>query len=115
MFHTEGFGGPVGCNAVACQSETSSDRHGCGRSSEQIEISGVHIARHLARHDIKAELKILPSDLDVANTLLSHATDCSAGLLVMGAYGYSRYREFLLGGTTRTILKTMTLPIFMSH
>ena len=82
---------------------------------EQIENSGAQIARHLARHDINTELKILPSDIDVANTLLSFAADGGANLLVMGAYGHSRYRELLLGGTTRAILKTMTLPVFMSH
>jgi nucleotide-binding universal stress UspA family protein len=85
------------------------------KANEQIEISGAHMARHLARHRINAELKILYSELDAANTLLSHAVDRSADLLVMGAYGHSRYREFLLGGTTRTILQSMTLPVFMSH
>jgi nucleotide-binding universal stress UspA family protein len=82
---------------------------------QEIEIPGVDIARHLARHGINAELKILPHVIDVANTLLSYAADCSADLLVMGGYGHSRLREFVFGGTTRAMLQTMTLPVFMSH
>jgi nucleotide-binding universal stress UspA family protein len=46
---------------------------------------------------------------------LSHAADVSADLLVMGGYGHSRLREFILGGVTRTVLKAMTLPALMSH
>ena len=84
------------------------------RPNEDIEIGEVEIARHLARHAVNAELKILPAT-DVANTLLSYAAACSADLLVMGGYGHSRYREMFFGGTTNAILKTMTLPVFMSH
>jgi len=72
------------------------------------------IARHLARHAIRAEARVLPSG-DVANTLLSYAADSAADLLVMGGYGHSRFREVILGGATRGILQAMTLPILMSH
>jgi nucleotide-binding universal stress UspA family protein len=84
------------------------------RPNEDIEIGEVEIARHLARHAVNAELKVLPAT-DVANTLLSYAAACSAELLVMGGYGHSRYREMFFGGTTKAILNTMTLPVFMSH
>jgi len=47
--------------------------------------------------------------------LLSRAADLGADLLVIGAYGHSRVRELLLGGATRSILQTMTLPVLMSH
>jgi nucleotide-binding universal stress UspA family protein len=47
--------------------------------------------------------------------LLSHAADTSADLIVMGAYGHSRLREFILGGVTRGILSAMTVPTLMSH
>jgi nucleotide-binding universal stress UspA family protein len=47
--------------------------------------------------------------------LLSRATDLGADLLVIGAYGHSRVRELLLGGVTRSILESMTLPVLMSH
>ena len=53
--------------------------------------------------------------IGVGNTLLSRASDIGADLLVMGAYGHARVRELLLGGATRTILKSMTLPVLMAH
>ena len=74
------------------------------------------LARHLARHGITVEQKSISSGgIDVATALLSYAADESADLLVMGGYGHSRLREIVLGGTTRTILKSMTVPVLMSH
>jgi nucleotide-binding universal stress UspA family protein len=57
----------------------------------------------------------LGSDIDVADLLLSHASDSSADFIVMGGYGHSRLREFVLGGVTRSMLRTMTVPVLMSH
>jgi nucleotide-binding universal stress UspA family protein len=54
-------------------------------------------------------------DIDPANAILSHLASECADLLVMGAYGHSRLREFVLGGVTRTILGEMTVPVLMSH
>ena len=51
----------------------------------------------------------------VGELLLSRAADFNADLIVMGAYGHSRLRELVLGGVTRTLLKTMTVPVLMSH
>ena len=80
------------------------------------EIPGADIAHHLARHGLKVELKrIVSVDVDVTNTILSHAADIGCDLLVMGGYGHSRLREFVLGGVTRGILKSMTVPTLMSH
>jgi nucleotide-binding universal stress UspA family protein len=80
------------------------------------EIAGADIAHHLARHGLKVELKhIVVQDLDVGNTILSHAADTEADFIVMGGYGHSRLREFVLGGATRAILGAMTVPTFMSH
>jgi nucleotide-binding universal stress UspA family protein len=85
-------------------------------SREQDEIPGIDFAQHLARHGIKIELKrVVRGDIDVANVILSHAADSSADLIVMGGYGHSRLREFVLGGATRGLLKSMTVPTFMSH
>jgi hypothetical protein len=79
-------------------------------------IGGIEIGRHLARHDIKIEVRRTPAaDIDVANTILSHVADYSASLLVMGGYGHSRLREFVLGGATLGMLSAMTVPVFMSH
>jgi nucleotide-binding universal stress UspA family protein len=85
-------------------------------SGDQDEIPGVDFAQHLARHGIKVELKrIVRGDIDVADVILSYAADSSADLIVMGGYGHSRLREFVLGGATRGLLKSMTAPTFMSH
>jgi nucleotide-binding universal stress UspA family protein len=80
------------------------------------EIRGVEMGKHLARHGIKVEVKTMVApDIDVTNTILSYVADSSATMIVMGAYGHSRLREFLLGGVTRGILSSMTVPVLMSH
>ena len=83
--------------------------HGRDRDSLQL-------MRHLARHDIEARMTNLARDQkSVARTLLSHAVDVQADLIVMGGYGHSRLREIVLGGTTRRILQAMTVPVLMAH
>jgi nucleotide-binding universal stress UspA family protein len=80
------------------------------------EEPGADIGLHLARHGVKVEVQRFEGrDIDTANAILSHLADQSADLLVMGAYGHSRVREFVLGGVTRTILSEMTVPVLMSH
>ena len=80
------------------------------------DLPSAELARHLARHDLKVELKrIVSGGTDVANTILSHAADVSADFIVMGGYGHSRLREFILGGATRGLLSSMTIPTLMSH
>lgn len=80
------------------------------------EIPGADIGQHLARHGLNVEVKrIVATDTDVANTILSHAADNSADFIVMGGYGHSRIREFILGGATRGLLQSMTIPTLMSH
>jgi nucleotide-binding universal stress UspA family protein len=80
------------------------------------EIPGVDIGEHLARHGLKVDVRrIVSSDVDVPNTILSHAADSSADLVVMGGFGHSRLREFILGGATQGMLASMTVPVLMSH
>lgn len=80
------------------------------------EVPGADIGHHLARHNINVDVKrIVAEDVDVPNTILSYAADVSAELIVMGGYGHSRLREFVLGGATRDILASMTVPILMAH
>jgi nucleotide-binding universal stress UspA family protein len=80
------------------------------------EVPGVEIGQHLARHGLKVDVRqIVAEDLDVANTILSYAADNAVDFIVMGGYGHSRLREFVLGGTTRGILHTMTVPALMAH
>ncbi len=80
------------------------------------ELPGADIAHHLARHDLEVDLKrIVAGGTDVAGTILSYAADSGADFIVMGGYGHSRLREFILGGATRGILSAMTVPTLMSH
>jgi nucleotide-binding universal stress UspA family protein len=53
--------------------------------------------------------------VEIGNQLLSRAADISADLIVMGGYGHSRLRELVLGGATRTLLESMTVPVLMAH
>lgn len=76
---------------------------------------GADIALYLARHDIKVEVSSQVTGIDVGSALLSFAADIDADLLVMGCYGHSRFREIMLGGATRTVLQSMTLPVLMAH
>ncbi len=87
-----------------------------GKGGDKSEIPGVDFGQHLARHGLAIELKrLVAEDVDVANTVLSYAADCAADFIVMGGYGHSRLREFVLGGATRGILESMTVPVLMAH
>jgi nucleotide-binding universal stress UspA family protein len=80
------------------------------------ELPGADISLHLARHGVKAEIeRTVSAGLPAGDVLLSRAADFGADLLVIGAYGHSRVRELLLGGATRSILQSMTLPVLISH
>lgn len=80
------------------------------------ELPGADIGQHLARHGLTVELRrIVAADVDVPNTILSYAADTSADFVVMGGYGHSRLREFILGGATRGMLNAMTVPTLFSH
>lgn len=80
------------------------------------EMPGADIAHHLARHGFAVELKrIIAPDAEVDGVLLSHAAETAATFMVMGGYGHSRLREFVLGGATRGVLTQMTAPTLMSH
>jgi len=86
---------------------------GNGHKGDTVRFADVD--KHLARHGLKAAVKQITADVDVASTILSHAADSSADFIVMGGYGHSRLREFILGGVTRGILGAMTVPVLMSH
>ena len=83
---------------------------------KQDEIEGADIGKHLARHGLKVEVKrITAGKIDIGAALLSHAADNATDFVVMGGYGHSRLRQFLLGGVTRSILQSMTAPVLMAH
>ena len=70
----------------------------------------------LQRHGVQARFHTLADDTALAgNTMLSMAADLGADLMVMGCYGHSRARELVLGGASRTVLESMTLPVLMAH
>jgi nucleotide-binding universal stress UspA family protein len=81
------------------------------------EVAGADISLYLARHGVKvtAAQQQRSAGVDIGAQILSRAADLDADLLVMGGYGHSRWREFLMGGATRTVLESMTLPVLMSH
>jgi nucleotide-binding universal stress UspA family protein len=83
--------------------------------SQPVVNGGERIARRFARLGVEASFHRLPGDGDAANLLLSHAADFGADMIVAGGYGHSRLREALTGGVTRTLLGSMTVPVFMSH
>jgi len=77
---------------------------------------GADAAAWLARHGVKVTVqRDVGSDADVGGVILSRAADHDADLIVMGIYGHSRMREMVLGGASRTLLASMTVPVFMSH
>ena len=86
------------------------------RQERRNELVSARISTHLARHGLKVELKpIVAPDSDVASAVLSFAADNSTDLIVMGGYGHTRFREFVLGGATSGILGSMTVPTLMAH
>lgn len=80
------------------------------------EVPGADVGLYLARHGVKVKVSHhRANDVDVGNQMLSRAADLGTDLIVMGAWGHSRVKELILGGVTRTLLETMTVPVLMSH
>lgn len=76
---------------------------------------GADAALYLARHGIEIQVEHRPQSVDAGHAILSLASDRGADLLVMGAYGHSRWRELMLGGATRTVLAMASLPVLLAH
>lgn len=87
-------------------------RAGAGHGEEP----GADIGLYLARHGVKVTVaRQQGTGLDIGSQILSRAFDIGADLIVMGGYGHSRMRELVLGGATRMLLESMTVPVLMSH
>lgn len=87
-----------------------------GPRSEMPESFGFDIGEHLHRHGVSVEqVELEPKSGDRGMDLINCAKDIDADLIVMGAYTRSRLREEVFGGVTRTVMKNMTMPIFLSH
>lgn len=80
------------------------------------EAPGWDLANYLARHGARVTVDAVPSGgQSVASTIERHARDVGADLIVMGAYGRSRFRQRLFGGTTRSMLDSCSVPLLMAH
>jgi nucleotide-binding universal stress UspA family protein len=79
------------------------------------DTPGADMALYLARHGIPVEVMSIETDEDVGTALLAYAAGNQIDLIVMGAYGHSRFREILLGGATRTVLRSSRVPLWMAH
>lgn len=80
------------------------------------DLPGADIAAHLSRHKVGVNVYRLPgSEVSAGDGLLNRAAETGADLIVMGGYGHSRLREFVLGGVTRHVLQHLTVPVLMSH
>jgi nucleotide-binding universal stress UspA family protein len=85
--------------------------HGPNRSDP-----GGLIAQYLSRHGVRTEIDVLSRSMPrVSDVLLRHVTDMDADMVVMGAYGHSRFREAIFGGATRYMLEQASVPVFMAH
>ena len=76
------------------------------------------LVAHLGRHGLRGRTHVIRHDLAtmaVSDTILTLVAELDADLLVMGAYNHSRFREIILGGVTRDILRNMNLPVLMAH
>jgi nucleotide-binding universal stress UspA family protein len=77
---------------------------------------GGMLCQMLVRHGVRAEVTVLARTLPrVSDVLLRHLRDADADMLVMGAYGHSRFREAILGGATRDMLEKAEVPVFLAH
>lgn len=77
---------------------------------------GADAARWLARHGVKVEVhREASGGVDAGNIILSRVLDFDIDLIVMGVFGHSRFREFVLGGASSTLLSSMTVPVLMAH
>ena len=85
-------------------------------SAPNIDGQVLDLDRYLAAHGVSATWHRGGDEpREIGELLLSGAFDLEADLLVMGCYGHSRAREWVLGGASRSVLHSMTLPVLMSH
>jgi nucleotide-binding universal stress UspA family protein len=74
------------------------------------------LSQMLSRHGVRCEIGVLSKTMTrVSDVLNRHAVDTNSDMIVMGAYGHSRFREAILGGATRNMLEQAALPVFMAH
>lgn len=83
---------------------------------EERSDPGGMLCQMLVRHGVHAEVSVLAKTQPrISDVLARHVFDQNADMLVMGAYGHSRFREAILGGATRNMLEHTEMPVFMAH
>jgi nucleotide-binding universal stress UspA family protein len=85
-------------------------------ASEQRQIeAGADIGRYLSRHEVSADIRKMAGWDNAGEALLHEAKQVRADMIVMGGYGHSRFRQWVLGGVTRRALTEATVPVLMAH
>ena len=86
------------------------------RHAAEVSDPGAELSKMLSRHGVEVEVSIVAQTLPrVSDVINRHIQDQNADLLVMGAYGHSRFREAILGGATRNLLENAVVPVLMAH
>ena len=96
-----------GVRLVLVNPDQLSDAHG--------EQPGADMALYLARHGVKVDVVLERTHATAGDALMALARTAGAGLIVAGAYGHSRYREWVLGGVTRELLERAPAPLLLAH
>jgi nucleotide-binding universal stress UspA family protein len=86
-----------------------------GAAEEQGRAPDADIGRYMSRHGINAEVHVVDGWTSPGAAILNEAVRTAADLVVMGAYGHSRLREWMLGGVTRDVLKSAAVPVLVAH
>ena len=87
-----------------------------GENEEECLASAAEPIAYLRCHNVDAKAKFVDGKTRVAgDALMDYAMSEGADLMVMGAYGHTRLREFIFGGATRQILQDMKMPVYMAH
>jgi nucleotide-binding universal stress UspA family protein len=97
----------AGVRLVLVNPDHLSDVHG--------EQPGADMALYLARHGVKVDVVLERTHATAGAALMALARSAGAGLIVAGAYGHSRYREWVLGGVTRELLERTPVPLLLAH
>jgi nucleotide-binding universal stress UspA family protein len=88
---------------------------GPGLSAEDFHAQQPELLRFLARHHVTPRILVREAQHDSGQQLLALANELGCGLLVMGCYGHSRFRELCLGGASRTVLAESDIPLLLAH
>jgi nucleotide-binding universal stress UspA family protein len=104
---------PLLCRAKRVQVVAWNEAGDTPDASLRPRLDALH--QWLMWHGVAAEVSVETTGIGIAEAMLSRAADFSADLIVMGAYGHARWAERVLGGATRGLLASMTVPVLMSH